>query len=466
MAMGLLQRVTSRTTLLVVAESLLITSAVVAGAYLRLGTGGTLEELAQGVLIPRALLIAWACQLCLYFADLYEDPRLSAEIQDLFARILQALGASALLLSAIYMLLPQLILGRGVFALSALLVGLAVVSWRVAFAWCARRVAPRERLLLVGTSPAAVALARELHDRREDLGVQIVGFIDADPSRVGAPVINPGVIGTIEDIPAIVRARAVDRVVVSLADARGRLPMDKLLEMKLAGVTFDHLASVYEEYIGKIAVENLRPSWLIFSSGFRKTRLLLVIKRLIDIFVAFVGLLLALPILAVLAIAVKLSSAGPVLYRQARVGQHGRIFHVYKLRSMRVDAEAGTGAVWARRNDDRVTSIGRWMRRTRLDEIPQLWNVLLGNMSFVGPRPERPEFVRLLTERIPFYVQRHVVKPGLTGWAQVRYTYGASVEDAVEKLQYDLYYIKNLSIPFDVFIIFETVKTVIRGAGH
>ena len=466
MAMGLLQQVTSRTTTFVVAESLLITSAVVTGAYVQLGPHGVFDELAQGVLLPRALLIAYACQLCLYFGDLYEDPRLSAELRELFARILQALGASALLLAAIYLLLPALILGRGVFAVSALLVGFVVVSWRLAFAWCARRVGPRERLLLVGTNPAAVALARELHERREDLGVQIVGFIDADPSRVGEPVINPGVIGTIEDIPAIVRARAVDRVVVSLADARGRLPMEKLLEMKLAGVTFDHLASVYEEYIGKIAVENLRPSWLIFSSGFRKTRLLLVVKRVVDIAVAFIGLTLALPILGLLAVAVKLSSPGPVLYRQARVGQHGRIFHVYKLRSMRADAEAGTGAVWARRNDDRVTPIGRWMRRTRLDEIPQLWNVLLGNMSFVGPRPERPEFVRLLTERVPFYGQRHVVKPGLTGWAQVRYTYGASVEDTIEKLQYDLYYIKNLSIPFDFFIIFETVKTVIKGAGH
>jgi sugar transferase (PEP-CTERM system associated) len=466
MAMGLLQQVTSRTTTLVVSESLLITSAVVTGAYVQLGPAGVLDELAQGILLPRALLIAYACQLCLYFLDLYEDPRLSADLRELFARILQAPGASALLLAAIYMLVPALILGRGVFAVSALLVGLAVVGWRLAFAWCARRVGPRERLLLVGTNPAAVALARELHERREDLGVQIVGFIDPDPTRVGEPVINPGVIGTIEDIPAIVRARAVDRVVVSLADARGRLPMDKLLEMKLAGVTFDHLASVYEEYIGKIAVENLRPSWLIFSAGFRKTRVLLVVKRLVDIAVAFVGLVLAMPILALLAIAVKLSSPGPVLYRQARVGQHGRIFHVYKLRSMRADAEAGTGAVWARRNDDRVTPIGRWMRRTRLDEIPQLWNVLAGNMSFVGPRPERPEFVRLLTERIPFYGQRHVVKPGLTGWAQVRYTYGASVEDTIEKLQYDLYYIKNLSIPFDLFIIFETVKTVIKGAGH
>src|SRR5918992_1495842 len=465
MAMGLLQQVTSRTTTLVVAESLLITSAVVTGAYVQLGPDGVLTELTLGSLLPRALLIAYACQLCLYFGDLYEDPRLSADLRELFARILQALGASALLLAAIYLLVPALILGRGVFAISALLVGLVVVGWRVAFAWAARRVGPRERLLLVGTNPAAVALARELHERREDLGVHIVGFVDPDPSRVGEPVINPGVIGTIEDIPAIVRARAVDRVVVSLADARGRLPMDKLLEMKLAGVTFDHLASVYEEYIGKIAVENLRPSWLIFSAGFRKTRLLLVVKRLVDIAVAFIGLVLAAPILTLLAIAVKLSSPGPVLYKQARVGQQGRIFHVFKLRSMRADAEAGTGAVWARRNDDRVTPIGRWMRRTRLDEIPQLWNVLTGNMSFVGPRPERPEFVRLLTERIPFYGQRHVVKPGLTGWAQVRYTYGASVEDTIEKLQYDLYYIKNLSIPFDFFIIFETVKTVIKGAG-
>jgi sugar transferase (PEP-CTERM system associated) len=346
------------------------------------------------------------------------------------------------------------------------LVGTVVIAWRLTFAWWARRVAPRERLLLVGTNPAAVALARELHDRREDLGVEIVGFIDADPGRVGAPVINPGVIGTIEDIPAIVRARAVDRVVVSLADARGKLPMDKLLEMKLSGVSFDHLPSVYEEYTGKIAVENLRPSWLIFSAGFRKTRLLLVAKRLLDIVVALVGLTLAMPILALLAVAVKWSSPGPVLYRQARVGQGGRIFHVYKLRSMRLDAEAATGPVWARRDDDRVTPIGRWMRRTRLDEIPQLWNVLLGNMSFVGPRPERPEFVRSLTQQIPFYPQRHVVKPGLTGWAQVRYTYGASVEDAIEKLQYDLYYIKHVSIVFDLFIIFETIKTVVKGAGH
>jgi sugar transferase (PEP-CTERM system associated) len=357
------------------------------------------------------------------------------------------------------------VVGRGVFMVSATLVILFVSGWRMVFEWVSRRVAPRERLLLVGTGPAAVSLARELFQRRTELGVEIVGFVDPDPTRVGAPVINPGVIGTVEDIPSIVRARGVARVVVSLADARGKLPMDKLLEMKLDGVTFDHLASVYEELTGKIAVENLRPSWLIFSAGFRKSRLVQSGKRLIDLLAATVGLALAAPIMAMVAAAVKLTSAGPAVYRQERVGQHGRVFTVLKFRSMRQDAEAGTGAVWAVKNDNRVTPIGRFLRKSRLDELPQLLNVLRGDMSLVGPRPERPEFVKKLTEQIPFYGQRHIVRPGLTGWAQVRYTYGSSVEDALEKLQYDLFYIKNLSIPFDLFIIFSTIKTVILRRG-
>jgi sugar transferase (PEP-CTERM system associated) len=459
MAKGLLQEVTWRSTTLVVAESALIVSAVTMSAFLRLGMGGW-ELLAAGTFIPRALLVAYVCQLCLYYNDLYDQPRLAADLRDLLVRILQALGASSIILAAVYFWFPNLIIGQGVFAGAAMLVATTVIGWRLAFAWTARLAAPRERLLLVGTNQAAVALAREL-EGHEDLGIEIVGFIDPDGGATDADVI-----GTIDDIPAVVRARGVDRVVVSLADARGRLPMEQLLEMKLSGVTFDHLASVYEEYTGKIAVENLRPSWFIFSPGFRKTRALLVIKRALDIVVAIVGLALSFPLLVLLAAAVKASSPGPAFYRQARVGQSGRVFSVCKLRSMRQDAEAGTGPVWARQNDNRVTSLGRFMRRTRLDELPQLWNVLCGNMSFVGPRPERPEFVRSLTQQIPFYGQRHVVKPGLTGWAQVRYTYGASVEDAIEKLQYDLYYVKHLSVWFDLIIILETIKTVVSRAGH
>jgi sugar transferase (PEP-CTERM system associated) len=284
---------------------------------------------------------------------------------------------------------------------------------------------------------------------------------------VGMPVLNPGVVGTIEDIPTVARALGVDRVVVSLADARGRLPMEKLLEMRLDGIAFDHLATVYEAYTGKIAVENLRPSWMIFSEGFRKSKVLMAAKRSLDIAVAGIGLVLAAPIALMVMALIKLTSPGPIFYRQERVGQHGRTFMVVKFRSMRVDAEAGTGPVWAQKNDSRVTPIGNFLRRTRLDEIPQLWNALRGDMSMVGPRPERPAFVADLTRQIPFYGQRHVVKPGVTGWAQVRYTYGASVEDALQKLQYDLYYIKNMSVALDIFVMFQTVKTVLlrRGAS-
>jgi exopolysaccharide biosynthesis polyprenyl glycosylphosphotransferase len=244
--------------------------------------------------------------------------------------------------------------------------------------------------------------------------------------------------------------------------------MNKLLEMKLDGVSFDHLASVYEEYTGKIAVENLRPSWLVFSEGFRKSRLLKAGKRVSDLVASGIGLTLGAPIIALVALAVRLTSKGDVFYHQERVGLHGRVFMVHKFRSMRQNAEAGTGAVWASKSGDaRVTSIGGFLRRTRLDELPQLWNVFVGEMSLVGPRPERPQFVSQLTEQIPFYGQRHIVRPGLTGWAQVRYSYGASVEDAMQKLQYDLFYIKNMSLALDLFIALSTVKTVIlrRGAA-
>jgi exopolysaccharide biosynthesis polyprenyl glycosylphosphotransferase len=241
--------------------------------------------------------------------------------------------------------------------------------------------------------------------------------------------------------------------------------MEKLLEMKLDGVKFDHLASVYEEYTGKIAVENLRPSWLIFSSGFAKTKLVRAGKRAMDILVAAFGLLFLWPLLVVIGLLVKLTSRGPALYHQSRIGQDGRVFSVHKFRSMSVNAEAETGAVWAMVNDSRATRFGSFLRRSRLDELPQLWNVLIGEMSLVGPRPERPEFVEHLTKTIPFYNLRHVVRPGVTGWAQVRYTYGATVEDALEKLQYDLFYIKHLTLAFDLTILFLTIKTVVLGRG-
>jgi len=448
---------------LIVFEFVLIAAAVALAAYVRLGADDAWEMLAVDAELPKTLLIAGVCQLCLYFGDLY-NVRVLSDRRELFVRTLQSLGAASLVLAVLYFTFPSLIIGRGVFSIAAGIAVTVIVGWRGVFEWAIRRVGPRERLLLVGTSEAAVRLARELYDRR-DLGVEIVGFIDHDPTRVGERVLNPAIIGTIDDIPTIARSRAVDRIVVSLSDARGRLPMDKLLELKLEGTTFDHLPTVYEEYTGKIAIEDLRPSWLIFAPGFRKTRRLLFAKRLVDIATAGAGLFLLSPLMALVAAAVKLTSRGPVFYHQQRVGQHARAFAVHKFRSMRQDAEAETGAVWASVSDKRVTPVGSFLRRSRLDELPQLWNVLVGDMSFVGPRPERPEFVRTLKKEIPFYGQRHVVKPGITGWAQVRYTYGASVEDALEKLQYDLFYIKHMSIALDLFIVLKTIKTVVTQRG-
>jgi sugar transferase (PEP-CTERM system associated) len=462
MTRALLQGLTWRSLLLIVLESVLIVGAVAAAAAIRLGPEALADLLEEG-LLWNGLLIAGTTQVCLYYAELY-DLRLVADRRELVVRLLQALGTASLILGFLYFWFPALIIGRGVFLIAAFLIVSFVIGWRVLFEWFSRSVGPRERLLLIGTNQAAVSLARELYERPE-LGVEIVGFIDADPAKVGEPVLNPRVIGAVADIPRVVREYQVDRVVVSLSDARGKLPMHELLAMKLGGCTFDHLASVYEEFTGKIAIENLRPSWLIFSPGFRKSRMTTGAKRTLDTVIAVVLLVLLMPVMLVTALLVKLTSRGPALYHQVRVGQHGREFVIHKFRSMRVDAEAKTGAVWAQQNDPRVTIFGRVMRKTRLDELPQLWNVLRGELSFVGPRPERPEFVAQLTEQIPFYGLRHYVKPGVTGWAQVRYTYGASVEDALEKLQYDLFYIKHLSIPFDFYILFETIRTVILRKG-
>lgn len=457
-----LQRLTWRSALLISFESVLLLGTVLAAAWARLGSE-VLEVEQLPTLVAKAALATGVCQVCLYYAELY-DLRVVADRRELFVRILQALGAASLILALLYYWFPSLVIGRGVFLIAAIIVVTVVGSWRFAFEWTVGRIGPTERLLIVGTGPAAVNLATEIEALRQELGVHIVGFVDVEGRRASTDE-GPEVIGGIDDIPAIVQAHAVDRVVVSLADARGRLPMEHLLDMKLSGVQFAHLASVYEDYTGKIAVENLRPSWLIFSEGFRKSRVGTAAKRLVDLLAATIGLAIAAPVMLVVAVLVRLTSAGPALYHQRRVGQHGRVFTVHKFRSMRQDAEAATGAVWATSNDDRVTPVGRFLRKTRLDELPQLWNVLKGEMSLVGPRPERPEFVDDLSKQIPFYRQRHVVKPGVTGWAQVCYTYGASVGDALEKLQYELYYIKNMSLALDLFILFKTVQTVVLKRG-
>ena len=444
-------------------ESVLLVVAVAFSTQLMLGQSA-LALVSDPAFLARALVITFLCQLCLYYADFYDFAAVT-DTPDTVIRLMGSLGVTSLVLAFLYAWFPTLIPGRGVFVLASGIAIAFVAGWRIGFVWLSRRAAPRERLLIVGTKPGAVALARELITRRLEFGVEIVGFVEPEPGCLAAGVPAPGVIGGIADIPALVEEGRVDRVVVSLSDARGKLPMDELLTMKLSGVSFDHLASVYEEYTGKIALENLRPSWLIFSSGFRKAPVYTLVKRLLDIVAASIGLVLAAPLMLATALAVKLTSNGPVLYHQERCGLNNRVFTVHKFRTMRQDAEAKTGPTWATASDPRITRVGAFLRKTRLDEVPQLWNVLCGEMSIVGPRPERPEFVRDLTKQIPYYGQRHSVKPGVTGWAQVRYTYGASIEDTMQKLQYDLFYIKNASIGLDLFVLFTTVKIVLLRRG-
>jgi len=454
---------TPRSVVLLTGETCLLLASVIAGAFVQLGMSALPALAAAGGML-RVFLIVAVCQLCLHYVDFYDLPRIR-NVREILVRLLIGIGATSLVLAVLYSWSPRWMIGPGVFLIAAVLAISSVSSWRLMFAWLTPRVAPRERLLIVGTNPAAVNLARELHDRRHELGVEIVGFAESNRESIGRRILGR-IVESVDDIARLIQRSGADRLVVSLSDARGQLPMDQLLDIRLrTNVTVDHLASVYEEYTGKIAVETLRPSWFVFSTGFRRPRGLLAVKRAIDAGLALVGLAAAAPFMLTAMALIKLTSPGGALYRQERVGLHGRVFTIYKLRTMRDDAEAGTGPVWSRLNDPRVTPIGRFLRKTRLDELPQLWNVLRGDMSIVGPRPERPGFVSELTAQIPFFSQRHVLKPGISGWAQVHCSYAASVEDAIEKLQYDLYYIKNFSLWLDLLILVETVKTVVRRRG-
>jgi sugar transferase (PEP-CTERM system associated) len=412
--------------------------------------------------IGKVLFITGLCQLSFYYHDLYDLTVVNSR-RELLVRLLQASGVASLLLAALYVVFPALIIGHGVLASSVLFFVVAVVVWRLLFLQLGRARGLQEHVLIVGTSAGARTVAREVLDQH-DYAYKIVGFIDDDPAMLGRSIVNPKVIGTTADIVRLVREQRVDRIIVGLADRRGKLPIEELLEAKLQGVRIEEPETTYERLTGKIMLDELKPSWLIFSDGFRARKLTRAAKRVVDVVLSIVGMVLAAPLMALTALAVRLDTPGPVVYAQERVGEHGRTFMVYKFRSMRTDAEVGT-PIWARDQDERVTRVGRIIRLTRLDEIPQLWNVLRGDMSFVGPRPERPFFIEQLAEAIPFYRQRHAVKPGVTGWAQVKYRYGASIDDAREKLRYDLYYIKHMSIIFDLTIVFDTIKVILSQKG-
>ena len=336
--------------------------------------------------------------------------------------------------------------------------------WRVFVNWLLGHPGLAERVLILGTEQMAVNLARDVLERPE-VGYRVIGFVGDDPALVGKSLINPSVIGLSANLEQIVHQYRPDRIVVAIADRRGHLPLDPLLRLKLEdAVAVEEMQSFHERLTGKISTDLLRPSWLIFSNGSRRLRLYRQARRLADLVLASLGFVLSLPLMALTALAIKLDSRGPVLYTQERVGLHNEVFKIIKFRSMRTDAEK-FGAVWATEHDPRVTRVGRLIRKLRIDELPQFVNVIRGDMNFVGPRPERPVFVEQLEREIPYYSQRHLVKPGLTDWAQIKYPYGASVEDAMEKLRYDLYYIKHMSIAFDLTIVIDTVKVIVCAKG-
>jgi sugar transferase (PEP-CTERM system associated) len=417
------------------------------------------------LVVPKALLSAVVMGLCLYYNDLYEYFALRRRVE-LFLRIGQSFGVGTLLLALTYYLVQPLKVGRSVLFLHVPMALVGVLIWRGLFSWAVGQRALSDNVLILGTTQSAQHIAVEMI-RRSPLGFKVVGFLGEHQAEVGRRLVNPSVIGTTNDIEQLVRAHNVNLIVVALDDRRGKLPIAQLLRCRVAGVRVEEVTSVFERLTGKILVENLRPSWLIFSQGFNKPRLLRNSKRAGEFIAAQLLFLLAAPVLGLIAILVKLDSPGPLFYRQERAGEKGRTFWLYKFRTMRVDAESSTGPVWAAaENDPRMTRVGRLLRKLRLDELPQILNVLRGEMSFVGPRPERPHFVNTLRKIIPYYDERHSVKPGITGWAQIKFGYGSTIEDAEEKLQFDLYYIKHMSLIFDLGIILATVKVMLLGKGR
>ena len=408
-------------------------------------------------------IVTLICQLCLYYNDFY-DLTLVHSNRELVVRLLQAAGAASIVLAALYFVMPSVMIGDGIFVSALFVFLIAILGWRLAFNRLTGSLRLEERLLFVGTGDGAMKVARQILDQH-DFAYRIVGFIDDDASRIGERILNPAIVGTPRDINRLIVQHHVDRIVVGLSDRRGKLPVEELLRAKLSGIRVEDATTTYERVTGKILIDDLRPSWLIFSDGFRVSRLTRLMKRTIDLTLALVMTPLAVPLIGLTALVIWLDDGSPVLYQQERVGENGRLFVLSKFRSMRKDAEQAGRPIWAKDGDDRVTRIGHFIRTTRLDELPQLLNVIRGDMSFVGPRPERPFFVEQLSRAIPFYQQRHAVKPGITGWAQVKYRYGSSLEDAMEKLRYDLYYIKHLSVIFDLTIVFDTVKVVLFRKG-
>ena len=461
------QYVSPKSLLLMLTEGALIALALVCGVRLRFW--GHPDEIGTIMQFPdfaiQGFLIILIFQLCFYYSDLYDLNVTRGRSEQLIC-LGQSLGSACLLLGALYYIFPGLVIGRGIFLISVFLVAAFVTVNRVVLDRTWQIAAPAQNILIVGTGSMAVSVARQLMTR-DDLNIKLVGFIEARAGESGPDKVIFGmpVLGAAENLGGTAIEHHVSRIIVAMEDRRGTMPVRELVRLRVQGVRVEDAHSTLSSLTGRIWLESIQPSWFVFTDGFRRSTATLAIKRSLDLALAIIGLVVSLPAMALVAIAVRLDSKGPVIYRQERVGLGGRTFEVLKFRSMRADAEEANGAQWASKDDPRATRVGKFIRKFRLDELPQFVNVIHGEMSFVGPRPERPVFVEQLRKEISYYDERHSVRPGLTGWAQVEYPYGSTVEDAFRKLEYDLFYLKNMSIFFDCAIVLKTIRIVFTGRG-
>ena len=458
------QYISVKSVLLMGLESVLIVMSFLAGAKLHFWhepAGFLLYTRTPGFLL-QIFTVLMVLETCCYYNDLYDLNSIRPPGNQ-FVRLAQALGTGCLLLSLLSFIVSQ----RAVDAVLFIALGLTAMTMSATrlgldFVW---NLVKRERkVLILGGGEMASSIVHELEERT-DLNFRIIGFVTPQRSDFSEWLGYP-VLGCNGELYSIAREQHVARIIVALDDFRGGLPTRELVRLKVQGIEVDDAPSALAALTGRIWLRAARPSWFVFSNGFQHSDSATFVKRIIDLAFGLLGAILSLPAMFLIALAIRLDSKGPVLYRQQRVGMGGSVFNLIKFRSMQFDAEAEYGAQWAQENDPRLTRVGRFLRKHRLDELPQFFNVIRGEMSFVGPRPERPVFVEQLREKILFYDERHSVRPGVTGWAQVQYRYGASIEDAFRKLEYDLFYLKNRSILFDLAIVFRTIGVVVFGRGR
>lgn len=404
----------------------------------------------------KVLVVTVVVLVCSHWFDLYDSAQFDAK-GEMYFRLFLVPGLFALFLAAVGYFFPYVLPGNNASLIALVLLTMGLVGWRAAYGWLVQQPFMQEKVYILGTGERAQRLVLGLRKRKE-LGIDVIGW----SGNVEGALTRESVAAHLMEMAG---AHDVHRVIVAMPDRRGTFPVQELLQLRLNGVRIEEATSWLEKISGRIEVEQLYPSWLIFADGFRFSTSFNLMRRALSTLMAFTLLVVVLPLLPFVILAIKLDSKGPVLYRQKRVGRASHNFYCYKFRTMRQDAEADTGPTWAGDDDPRITRVGKFLRASRIDEIPQLWCVFKGDMAFVGPRPERPEFVEWLSKEIPYYGVRHAVRPGITGWAQVRYKYGNTVEDAKEKLQYDLFYIKNASLGLDILIMFQTIKIVLLGRG-